>query len=157
MQRIRVFIHMFVLASLGACGYPISGEWEGIEQHFVVDGEVAETRAIPFEDCFSAIDSESGEAEESTTCVNRGFSLIVDSAEEILFEATNDLTQGQQVPMYTKSYTAEGFVLSDGNSFEVECILNKEQKEKFLYWLGVTIIIAGTGMAIESYVREVLL
>lgn len=133
MQRISLLNHMLILGSLGACAYPINGEWEGIEQHFVVDGEVTETRTIPFEDCFSDIDSENGEAEESTTCVQRGFSLIVDSAEEILFEATNDLTQGQLVQMYTKSYTTEGFLLSDGNGFEIECILNKEQKEKLLY------------------------
>jgi len=131
MQRICLFVHMFIFTCLGACGYPINGEWEGIEQHIVIDGDVAEKRAIPFEDCFSDIGSESGE--ESTTCVNRGFSLIVDSAEEILFEATNDLTIGQVVQMYTKSYTSEGFLLSDGGNFEIECVLNKEEKEELLY------------------------
>ena len=133
MQRNSLFIHMFIFTSLGACAFPIQGEWEGIEQHIVIDGKVSEKRTIPFEDCFSDIDSESGEAEESTTCVNRGFSLAVDSSEEITFEATNDLTEGQQVAMYTKSYTPEGFLLSDGGTFEIECILNKEEKDKILY------------------------
>ena len=133
MHKINLFVHMLIFTCLGACGYPINGEWEGIEQHIVIDGDVAEKRDIPFEDCFSDIESENDESQGSTTCVSRGFSLVVDSAEEIFFEATNDLTIGQVVQMYTKSYTSEAFLLSDGGTFEIECVLNKEEKEELLY------------------------
>ena len=130
MQRINLSIYML---SLSACAYPINGEWEGIEQHIVIDGDVAEKRDVPFEDCFADVNAEGGAEDESTTCVDRGFSMVVESAEEIVFEATNNLTQGQQVMMHTKSYTAEGFMLSDGENFEIECILSKEAKDKYLY------------------------
>ena len=131
MQNRRLFFKLLACISLGACAYPINGDWEGIEQHIVSNGEVAEKRSLPLEDCFSDIDSDA--EEETTTCVNRGFSMMVDSADDILFEATNDITLGQQVLMYTKSFNSERFLLSDGGTFEIECILNKEDKEKLLY------------------------
>lgn len=133
MHRTVRFVYILATCVLGGCAYPLNGDWKGIEQHIVINGEVSEKRAVPFEECFSDLNAESDEAEASTTCINRGFEMFVDSSSVIIFEATNDLTQGQQVVLSSTSYSGESHVLSDGDNFEIECVLNKEGSADQLY------------------------
>jgi len=122
----------FVLLSLGACAYPLNGEWEGVEQLIIVDGEVSEKRVIPYEECFNDINQETGEQlEGTTTCVDRGFSLVVDEYESV-FTVTNSLNDGQEVQMVTKTWEDNTHVLTDQEDFQMSCVADKQDGERIL-------------------------
>ena len=133
MQRNHLFGCALLLCSLNACAFPLNGDWEGIERHILVMGEVANKIAIPYEECFPNLNANDEHTDESTTCVHRGFSMVVNSPDNIIFEATNDLTTGQQVVLSSKSLSSDVFMLTDGHSFETECIVHKEDREQYLY------------------------
>ena len=115
---------------LGACGYSAEGEWEAIEKHIVVDGRVAEKKSVPYEDCYASIEEE---GEEELICVNRGFTFDVYNSDASKFEATNDITTGQEILTETKEYSQDQHTFTDRNNFEFTCLLSKNDGEKELY------------------------
>ena len=122
------------IASLHACAYPLNGEWEGIERQVIVDGAVSEKFSIPYEECYPSFDPETQELIEGTsTCIERGFSMHIDGANEIIFEASNSLNEGQEILLSTLSYIEDIHILTDGSHFEISCVLDTSTKEKLLY------------------------
>ena len=125
--------HLFLL-TLGARAFPLNGEWDGIEHQILIDGAVSDKKSIPYEECYPSIDPETQEPIENTsTCIERGFTMQIDGVEEILFEATNNLNEGQQVSLQVVSQTVDAHLLSDGDRFDISCALDTTTKEKLLY------------------------
>ena len=120
--------------ALGACAFPLNGQWEGIERQLIVDGAVADKISVPYEECYPSIDPETQEPIEGTsTCIERGFSMQIDGLDEIIFTATNNLNEGQQVSLKAVSYAGNAHILSDGSRFDISCALDTSPKEDLLY------------------------
>ena len=130
-NNFRSFSLLFLV--LGACAYPAQGEWEAVEKHFLIDGEVAEITSVPYEDCYTSLDTQSEESEGERICVERGFTFHVESIYESRFEATNDITVGQEIITETKTYSEELHTFTDGGNFEFVCTLTKKSGEKEFY------------------------
>ena len=124
----------FALLALGACAFPLNGQWEGIERQIIIDGAVSDKISVPYEECYPSIDPDTQEPIDGTsTCIERGFFMQIDGIEEIVFAATNNLNEGQHVSLEAVSYSGNAHILSDGSRFDIACSLDTTTKEKRLY------------------------
>lgn len=102
-----------------SCAHPLKGDWEGIEKY--TSGDPDSMQAIPYEECYPQINSETGEFDANTNCIKRGFLLHVENSEEVQLEATNDQFESHTVNLYTEMLARNLYFFSDASSIRFTC------------------------------------
>jgi hypothetical protein len=106
-----------------SCSLPIEGEWVGIEMTTSIDDET-QTKTFPYEECYPAIDPETGSlSEDNPTCVARDLLLSITNKDEGSLELVNDTGSGHIVNIQTVWVSSDEFSLSDTKNFDFTCVL----------------------------------
>ena len=119
-------LRCIVLTGLStSCRPHLEGDWNATQMFIEVDGEVQSSKEIPYEECYPAIDPETGEVDEADiTCVDRGYSITMTDKWTSDFEAENSETEGQIISLTVRNVSSGEYTFSNDSDFVFNCILD---------------------------------